>query len=86
MHTRYKKLHDEPSELSESLTQDEQRELDGQRLLREYKCRAYMLYAKYIKRDAELELQLPADYRSVLDEHMESLDRLVNSEMGFGDL
>ena len=45
-----------------------------------------MLYAKYIKRDAELELQLPAEYRSVLDGHMQGLDKLVNSEMDANQL
>ena len=63
-----------------------EQEVDEEKLLEEFKCRAYMLYNKYIKRDAELELKLQPDYKKALDEKMDELDKFVNSDIDANQL
>eukprot|EP01083_Nonionella_stella_P040801 110602_1 len=59
---------------------------DQQKLLKEYKCRAYMLYNKYIKDGAEFQLDLPSDYKSALDPQIGELDKWVNSAINSDQL
>merc|ERR1712129_250818 len=55
-----------------------QKRQEQKSIMKEMKCKAYMLWNKYIKHDAELELRLDSEYRMKLSDRIGELDQFVN--------
>ena len=64
---------------TESMDPLQQKRHEQKRVMKEMKCKAYMLWNKYIKHDAELELRLDNEFRVKLSKEMDQLDQFVNN-------